>query len=104
MGIRIHHELDGALAVHPFAFVQSTDPALDADNHVTAHKAWIDTGNGNTLKVRNDTNTAWLTVISGGLQTGIAFYTMDYIQKDVLELPHSDILDTNFDFTLVNHI
>lgn len=104
MGIRIHHELDGPNAVHPFAFVQSTDPAANPDNHVTARKAWIDTGNGNALKVRNDANTAWFTVITGSLQTGISFSAIDYIQRTVLALPESDMTDANFSFHQITHI
>lgn len=65
-----HHQLTGRFAVHPFAFVQTTDPALDIANQVGPGKAWIDTASGNALKVRNPANTAWLNVLSGATTIG----------------------------------
>lgn len=62
-----HQDLTGRSAIHPFAFIQNTDPSLVADNAVTAKKAWIDNTNPASpiLKVRDDTNTSWITVIAG---------------------------------------
>jgi hypothetical protein len=54
-----HHDLTGRGAIHPFAFIGATDPALDADNEVTIGKAWIDTSAGFVLKVRNAGNDGW---------------------------------------------
>lgn len=82
-----HHQLTGHSAIHPFAFVQDTDPALDPDNHVTAYKAWIDTSSGNALKIRNATNTAWDTIFAGATQAVARFERVDYIQRIVDELP-----------------
>lgn len=60
-----HHELSGKFAVHPFAFVQDTDPAIEASNFVTAGKGWVDTSVGNVLRIRNAANTAWVVSIAG---------------------------------------
>lgn len=65
MTVGKHHEITGALAIHPFAFVSATDPSLDPDNEVTAGKAWIDTSGGPgswALKVRNLANDGWETL------------------------------------------
>lgn len=62
-----HHELTSPNAIHPAAFVGTTDPSLDPNNFVTANKLWIDTTAGiYTWKIRNVTNTAWITVTGGG--------------------------------------
>lgn len=68
-----HEDLAPPYAVHEFAFVQGTDPALVAANHVAAGKAWIDTSAGNTLKVRNPANSGWLTIFAGSSQVGANF-------------------------------
>lgn len=74
-----HHELTGPAAIHPVAFVQGTDPALDVNNYVTAYKFWIDTANSNALKMRNATNDAWTTIVSGAAQVGGGFRLVDFI-------------------------
>jgi len=57
----IHKNLTGADAVHPAAFVQSSDPGT-----VGANLLWIDTsGSPPTLKVRNTGNTAWVLFAAG---------------------------------------
>lgn len=63
----IHKNFSGAEAVHPAAYVQSTDPGA-----VGAAKFWVDTSIGSgtvdapyALKKRNTANTAWEYV--GGL-------------------------------------
>lgn len=60
-----HRDLTGASAIHPAFFVGATDPSLDADNHVTADKGWLDTTvpTAPTLKVRNTANDAWISVL-----------------------------------------
>jgi len=68
-----HFELTEPNAIHPAAFVGVTDPALDPDNNVTAHKLWIDTTGGVppfVLKARNSLNTLWEEVGGGGVATG----------------------------------
>lgn len=52
-------------AIHPAAFVGGTDPSLDVDNHVAAHKLWIDTS-GSTFKIkkRDAGNATWEIVAS----------------------------------------
>lgn len=54
-----HYDIEGAAAVHPFCYVQATDPALDPDNGVTSQKAWFDTLE-ERVKIRNADNTFWL--------------------------------------------
>jgi hypothetical protein len=56
-----HNNLSGAIAIHPAAYVQSTDPGA-----VGAHKFWMDTSTGAgtraspyTLKKRNAANSGW---------------------------------------------
>lgn len=74
-----HHELTGAFAIHPVTFVQSTDPVGDPNNHVAARKLWLDTGNGNALKIRNETNTGWTTIFTGAAQVGGGFRLVDFV-------------------------
>lgn len=64
-------------AIHPAAFVGSTDPATVPANNVAANKLWIDTASATfKIKKRNAGNTAWDTVASlthsdlTGLTTG----------------------------------
>lgn len=66
-----HRDLTGPAAIHPAFLVSDTDPALDAANHVTARKGWVDTSETPTLKIRNDANTAWITVL-GPPVTGVS--------------------------------
>lgn len=64
-----HRDITGIDAVHPFAYMQATDPAEDEDNEVAAGKAWIDTSGGPggwVLKVRNANNDGWETIVAGG--------------------------------------
>lgn len=58
----LHKNLTGADAVHPAAFVQSSDPGAVGPN-----LQWIDTSSGPpyTLKLRNAANTAWLLFAAG---------------------------------------
>jgi hypothetical protein len=51
-----HNNLTGAIAVHPAAYVQSSDPGA-----VGAHKFWVDTTGSAPfqLKKRNAANSAW---------------------------------------------
>lgn len=58
----LHKNLTGSDAVHPAAFVQSSDPGA-----VGANLIWIDTTTGPpyTLKLRNVANTAWLIFAAG---------------------------------------
>lgn len=56
-----HHEITGKDAVHPFAFVQSSDPVADPENEVAPGKAWFDLDT-NRLKIRNDTDDGWIFV------------------------------------------
>jgi hypothetical protein len=86
-----HHLLAGKFAVHPAAFFQNTDPALDAANFVGPGKWWVDSGNGNALKVRNDANDAWVTVVAGAGQAGIAWNTRNYIYE------HADWVNADID-------
>lgn len=65
-GVQFHNELTIPGAVHPFAYVQSTDPALDGANGVAAYKAWIKSDD-NSLWYRNAGNTAWVAVIGGDI-------------------------------------
>lgn len=60
----LHRNLTGADAVHPAAFVQSSDPGA-----VGANLIWIDTTTGPpyTLKLRNSSNTAWLLFAAGAV-------------------------------------
>lgn len=60
-----HSDLTGYVAVHPFAFIGATDPALDADNEVATGKAWVDTSSGFVLKVRNSDNDGWDEIAGG---------------------------------------
>ena len=53
-----HSNLTGSAAVHPAAYVSSSDPGA-----VGANKLWIDTTTASyRLKIRNATNAAWVTV------------------------------------------
>lgn len=63
-----HYEIPLPFAPHQWCYVQPTDPALDPSNAVTRDKAWFDTSE-NRLKFRNETNTAWLYVGIGGIET-----------------------------------
>lgn len=58
----LHKNLTGADAVHPFGFVQSTDPGA-----VGANLCWIDTSVGPpyVLRLRNVSNTGWLVFTTG---------------------------------------
>lgn len=56
-----HKTTTGAEAIHPVSFVSDMDPALDADNHVTARKMWFDT-TIDRMKVRNEDNDDWLLI------------------------------------------
>ena|SRR5882672_12401572 len=89
----LHRDLSGINALHAFAFVQGTDPASDPDNHVAARKAWVDTANSNALKIRNDANTGWLTVIGGSTQVSAA-----WAERTVVIVPEefigADLADT----------
>ena len=53
-----HQDAVQPYAIHVPWFVGATDPALDADNEVTAYKAWYDTKE-RRIKYRNVTNTEW---------------------------------------------
>jgi hypothetical protein len=53
-----------APSVHLGAHVTNVDPSLDADNGVRAGILWVDTS-GPTLKYRNGTNDAWITILGG---------------------------------------
>lgn len=97
-----HYALTGPNAVHPFAFVQGTDPALDSSNHVSAYKAWIDTANGNTFKIRNADNNGWITVVSGSSQVSSNLRLIAVIVIDVAEMPNT-IGETSA-FSLVNYV
>lgn len=81
MGVR-HQDMTGRGAIHPFAFVGATDPALDADNAVGPYKGWLDTTNPSVpvLRVRNAANDAWLTVTGGG--GGGGFGSVQFIPLD----------------------
>lgn len=63
----IHKNFTGAEAVHPAAYVQSSDPGT-----VGANKFWIDTTTGPpyVLNLRNPTNTAWVQFGATGLTGG----------------------------------
>lgn len=85
-----HHELTAPLAIHPFAFVQSSDPALDPLNEVTDGKAWIDTSAGNALKIR--VGGAWTTAIGGASQVSGAWRMVNEIWDDATTpLPGADL-------------
>lgn len=60
----IHKNFTGAEAVHPAAYVQSSDPGT-----VGANKFWIDTTTGPpyVLNLRNSANTAWVQFGATGL-------------------------------------
>ncbi len=53
-----HYEEVGASAIHPIAFNQAIDPALDVDNEVEAGLFWFDTTE-QRLKIRSQDNLAW---------------------------------------------
>lgn len=58
-----HPDIIGPQAVHEFAFVQNTDPALVPANEVAANVGWLNTAfNPPVLQLRNSGNTAWLAV------------------------------------------
>lgn len=76
-----HHLLVGKFAIHPAAFFQNTDPFLDPDNFVSPGKWWVDSGNGNALKVRNEDNDDWVVVIAGAGQAGIAWIQIHYVYE-----------------------
>lgn len=90
MGVR-HQDMTGRGAIHPFAFVGATDPALDADNAVGPYKGWLDTTNPSVpvLRVRNGTNDAWLTIGSGGGGGGFGSINpiaLDHVINDGVDL------------------
>lgn len=62
----LHRDFTAPGGVHQVTFVSSTDPAVDVNNRVAAHKLWIDTTTGFVLKKRNAGNTDWDTVSGGG--------------------------------------
>lgn len=62
-----HYAIEGAAAVHVFAFVSATDPALNPANQVAPGKGWWDTAE-ERLKFRNEANTAWLYVGVAGVE------------------------------------
>lgn len=101
----LHQELTGRAAIHPFAFVQSTDPALDATNEVAANKAWIDTSIGNALKIRNAANTSWITLLAGGAVDSFTAWALVevLIELTVEELP-GETLGVRPTWALVNYI
>lgn len=91
-----HQDLTGRGAVHPFAFVQATDPALDPDNAITRRKAWVDTSAGNALKIRNETNDGWTTILAGAGGVTNAWAQISYV--DVVVAPWgTDYNDANDD-------
>lgn len=69
-----HNQLTGAIAIHPAAYVQSSDPGA-----VGAAKFWVDTTTGFVLKKRNSGNSGWDTIAGtgdftySGVVTGTAF-------------------------------
>jgi len=91
---RKHPKLTGAEAIHQAAFIQATDPALDANNKVLAYKLWLDTSvSPNVLKYRNAGNTAWTSVsFSSGGALGQTF-SMD--AKPSSPASQSDYFETN---------
>lgn len=95
-----HHELTGKWAIHPVAFVQADDPANDPTNYVTARKLWLDT-NGNALKIRNETNTGWTTIVSGSAQVGGGFRLVDYVYDLTTPDGYSEIDWNDSDITYV---
>lgn len=59
-----HSNLTGATAIHPAAYIQSSDPGA-----VGANKLWIDTTTtASVWKRRNSINTAW-TVVNQAMTT-----------------------------------
>lgn len=62
----VHKDITGTDAIHPAAFIQGTDPGA-----LGANKTWYDTTAGQpyVMKVRDATDTAWLTL---GTSAGIA--------------------------------
>jgi hypothetical protein len=64
-----HRSLTGPAAIHPFAFISDTDPSIDAANGVGPGKAWILESAPYTMKVRNEANDGWITVL--GAPSGI---------------------------------
>jgi hypothetical protein len=73
-----HNNLTGAAAVHPSAYIQSTDPGA-----VGANKSWYDSATSPyTHKVRNATNTAWVAV-------GISASSLDGLSDVVITSPLS---------------
>jgi len=87
-----HRDLTGRAAIHPAAFFQDTDPSLDADNHVGPGKWWVDTGSGNALKVRNNANSSWITVLGSGGQVTNAWYEINDI-VDAIDWGPMDLAD-----------
>jgi hypothetical protein len=55
-----HYDIQ-APDIHPFAFVQDADPALDIDNGVGPNKVWFRTTDFRVL-VRNDYDDDWILV------------------------------------------
>lgn len=88
-----HHDLTGRGAIHPFAFIGSTDPSLDSDNEVDVGKAWIDTSGANPiLKYRNATDDGWDVVASAMDAEDVAYdnlvsgLTADDVQEAIDEI------------------
>jgi|SRR6185436_12883664 len=96
-----HHALIDKFAVHPAAFMQNTDPALEPAKLVAKRKWWIDTGNGNALKVRNETNTDWITVLAGSGQAVGGFVEINW--TTVLEEATGGDLDS-MALTLITYL
>lgn len=68
-----HDESVAPDSIHQIDFVGSTDPALDANNQVAAHKRWLDTSTSPyTQKIRNATNDGWVTLINPTLYAPLA--------------------------------
>src|SRR5689334_3748933 len=57
MGVIEHKDLTGDDAIHPAAYVQSSDPGA-----VGAKKLWIDTTSGYVVKKRKDDDSGWDTL------------------------------------------
>ncbi len=96
-----HHRLTGRFAIHQAAFFQDTDPAIDSDNFVGPGKWWVDSGNGNALKMRNDANDGWITIFSGASQVGSVFVRITYVYT-LIEPPGVDLDD--LEWTTITHI
>ena len=73
-----HGNVSSIRNLHRFAYVGSSDPATDA----AAWKAWIEIDGSNNfvaLKVRDEANSAWITLINASTSVIDAEYIMDTI-------------------------